>query len=168
MASSKINWPPGLQPGDTPIYTYNELTIAEPPAVVWAWLIRAAWWPRWYGNCQDVRFISGDGPDLTPGMVFSWKTFGLRVETVVKEFVPGERLAWYGTGLLGARGYHAWVIEPTASGCHVITEETQRGLVPSLGRLYLRRGLLREHQHWLEGLAKMAQRGLPSDVETKH
>ncbi len=163
MASPKINWPDGLRPSEAPVYTYNELTIPAQPAVVWAWLIRAAWWPQWYGNCHDVRFVAGDGPDLGPDTHFTWKTFGLRVETVVKTFSPHEQLAWYGTGLLGAYGYHAWVIEPTADGCHVITEETQSGLIPSLGRLYLRRELLREHQNWLEGLAQMARQGLPDD-----
>jgi hypothetical protein len=33
---------------------------------------------------------------------------------------------------------------------------TQRGIVPSLGRWLLRRGLLTQHQHWLEGVARMA------------
>jgi hypothetical protein len=51
---------------------------------------------------------------------------------------------------------HTWLICPTPQGCTVITEEVQAGLVPSLGRLYLRRGLQQWHQRWLEGLAARA------------
>jgi hypothetical protein len=43
----------------------------------------------------------------------------------------------------------------------VITEETQVGPLTTVGRWYLRRGLLREHQNWLEGLSRMAQTGDP-------
>jgi len=40
--------------------------------------------------------------------------------------------------LLGAHGYHAWIIEPTVAGCYVATmsspKETESDLVPSLGQ----------------------------------
>ncbi|MFQ5458140.1 MAG: SRPBCC family protein [Myxococcota bacterium] len=157
-----LDWPAGLRPGETPIYTRNELAIPAAPERVWAWLIRAGSWPAWYANCRNVKFLSKDGPDLGPGTVFAWTTFGVRVKTTVREFTPSARLAWEG-GALGGRGYHGWIIEKTGAGCRVITEETQRGLVPSVGRLYLRRELLREHEKWLEGLSRMAQGGLPAD-----
>ena len=48
------------------------------------------------------------------------------------------------------------------AGCRVITEETQRGFLPSLGRLYIRGALHRNHQAWLEGLARMAATGVPA------
>lgn len=38
----------------------------------------------------------------------------------------------------------------------VITEETQQGFIPSVGRFFLRGGLLKWHQRWLEGLGKVA------------
>jgi hypothetical protein len=43
----------------------------------------------------------------------------------------------------------------------VITEETQQGFVASVGRWMLRRGLLRWHQRWLEGLGAVAATSLP-------
>jgi hypothetical protein len=85
----------------------------------------------------------------------------VRVETTVTECMAPERLAWRGK-TFGGTGYHGWVIQRTAGGCRVITEETQRGIVPSLGRWFLRRGLLRQHQKWLEGLARVAARGVPA------
>ena len=47
---------------------------------------------------------------------------------------------------------------PEEGGTRVVTEETQHGWVPFLGRWYLRRGLLKWHQRWLEGLAERAAR----------
>jgi uncharacterized protein YndB with AHSA1/START domain len=163
MNECDIRWPPDLLPAESPVHTRNELRIRADPSVVWAWLVRAQEWPRWYSNCKDVRFQFKPGPDLAMGTRFSWTTFGVRVDTTVQEFVAPRRLAWRGSGL-GACGYHAWVLEPLDGGCHVITEETQAGLVPSLARAFLRRGLLREHQSWLEGLARVARGGLPPDV----
>ncbi len=155
-----LSWPAGLHPDETPVYTLNALDIPAPAEHVWAWLIRAARWPEWYGNCGNVRFLSGAAPDLAAGTEWGWTTFGVPVRTTVTEFEPPARLAWLG-GALGAQGYHGWLIERTGAGCRVVTEETQRGFVPSIARWYLRRGLLREHQNWLEGLSRMARSGSP-------
>jgi len=70
-------------------------------------------------------------------------------------------LGWDATAL-GLRAYHGWIFEPVdANHTRVITEETQAGPLPMVGRWFLRRGLLREHQNWLEGLSRMAQTGDP-------
>jgi len=142
------------------VYTYNALDVAAPPERVWAWLVRPSTWPSYYDNASNVRFVDGVGSELALGARFRWRTFNVTVETTVTELVPNERLAWAGK-TVGGTGYHGWVIEPAAGGCHVVTEETQRGIVPSLGRWFLRRGLLVQHQRWLEGLARMAARGVP-------
>jgi hypothetical protein len=67
------------------------------------------------------------------------------------------RLAWSGTGL-GAAAYHAWDIEPTPAGCRVSTEETQRGLVPTLARPLLRPLLKYTQEVWLEALKQVSTR----------
>lgn len=160
--STVTHWPPDCLPERSPIYTWNELTLSISPELAWSWLIRAPLWPNWYSNSKRVVLENAAGPDLAVGTWFSWTTFGVRVRTVVEEFVPYERLAWRGKGL-GAAGYHAWYLEPRPQGCHVITEETQHGLIPSLGRWVLRPGLLHYHQKWLEGLERMGQTGFPPD-----
>jgi len=165
MGSSKINWPEDLRPENSPVYTYNELVIPAEPRVVWAWLIRAAWWPQWYPHWKEVKILSGPGPDLEPGTVFIatapiWKIFSAKIKTTVQDFSPLARLAWRGKAF-GVHGYHAWIIEPQGAGCKVITEETQRGLLVSLTRSSTQREILNRHQTWLEGLAKMSPRGLP-------
>ncbi len=157
-----IHWPEDMDPEGAALHTANRLSIDSPIEIIWAWLVRAGLWSSWYSNCKRLRFESGSGPDLGPGSDFSWVTFGVRVRTRVEEFEAPTRLGWRGTGL-GASGYHAWLLEPTASGCHVVTEEVQRGLVPSLGRGLIRLGLLHYHQGWLEGLARVASTGEPPD-----
>jgi hypothetical protein len=156
----ELDWPEGFHPDETPVYTRNEIRILADPKHIWAWLIRAGLWPTWYANSRNVEFLSGTAPDLAHGTVFAWTTFGVRVKTTIREFTPPTRLAWMG-GAPGARAYHGWLIEKTGDECRVITEETQRGIIPSLGRYFLARGLEREHQKWLEGLARMVQGGLP-------
>src|SRR5207244_3563490 len=138
-----------------PVYCRNELSIDAPAAVVFAHLVRAAKWSEWYSNCKRLRFENGPGPDLALGTRFTWTTFNARIDSTVRELVADERIAWDAKGL-GARGYHGWVIEPTASGCHVVTEETQRGWGIRLVRRLLRASMLVQHQKWLEGLARMA------------
>lgn len=125
---------------------------------IWPWLVRATRWPTYYANCRDVQFVSGRGPDLEKGTVFRWRTFGVPVETRVEEFVPFERLSWSGRGL-GARGFHSWVLVNEAGRCRVVTEETQRGVIPYVCRLPFRRMLLHQHQLWLKGLAHVAAKG---------
>ncbi len=160
---SEVLFPPQFEPSRGPLFTHNELLIEAPREQVWAWLVRASRWPEWYGNCRDLRFDRATpGPDLTHGSRFDWITFGFRVRTVIEEFIPGERLAWSGVAT-GGRGYHGWVLEPRgAKRCRVVTEEVQRGLVPTVGGFILRRQLLAWHQRWLEGLAQRAATGLPS------
>lgn len=156
---SVVRWPAGAEPEGAAIYASNELEMPVSPEALWPWLVRATLWPSFYSNARRVR-LEGGGSDLAKGTRFRWVTFGVPVATVIEEFEPCERLAWSGSGL-GARGYHGWVIEPTAGGCKVVTEETQRGFVPSIGRFLLRPGLLHFHQRWLEGLERAAKTGLP-------
>ena len=98
--------------------------------------------------------IEGGGP-LALGTTFHWNTFGVRVHTVVEEFEPPHRLAWSGKAF-GTSAYHGWVLEADGEGTRIVTEETQRGVVASVARLYLRRALHKHHQRWLEGLARVA------------
>ena len=72
---------------------------------------------------------------------------------------PGEgvrprnaRIAWLATGV-GVQAYHAWLITPTATGCTILTEETQHGLIARAGRLVFPNRMERWHQKWLEALA---------------
>jgi len=150
-AAPSIRWPAGLAPSECIVHTRNELSIAASPEAVWRVLIRAAEWSSWYANCRRLRFEAGGGPDLSAGTRWRWTTFGMRIASTVVEFEPAERLAWSARAP-GSRGHHAWLLTPTATGCHVVTEETQKGWGIRLIRRPLRQGLLKQHQIWLEGL----------------
>jgi hypothetical protein len=135
--------------------------MSSRPDVVWAWLIRAQLWPTWHPNSANIRFITGQPPDLALGTRFKWKTFRLTVESKVLEFVPMERLAW-DAHATSFDGYHAWLIEKTETGCHVLTEETQRGLLPRLQKAFTPNRMKNQHRVWLERLKNNAAKGLPT------
>jgi hypothetical protein len=158
-SQSQVVFPAGKRAEESPIFTRNELFIAAPAERIWALLVRAARWPDFYGNAKDID-IEGGSPDLALGTKFHWTTFGVRVHTVIDEFVPLRRLSWSGHAL-GSTAFHGWVITPAPGGCVVVTEETQQGFVPSVGRIFLRKGLLKWHQRWLEGLASAATSEAP-------
>ena len=165
MKSSKVYWPPDLRPENSPVYSYNELEIGVAEAeLIWSWLIRAESWSSWYPNCKDLRILKDEGPNLEAGSEFDWTTFGVRVKTRVDKFIPYEALSWRGSGL-GAEGYHIWIIEPLKYSYKVITEEVQRGFVPYVGRYPIKKLLLKYHQIWLEGLARMVRSGLSPGIK---
>ncbi len=155
-----IRWPERYEPSRCAIHVRNEILIPAPPGPAFAWLIRAAWWPRWYPNARDVVFFEGEPPDLKMGTRFRWKTFGIAIEARVLEFEPPSRIAWDARGL-GVDAWHAWLLEPTPEGCRVVTEETQRGWLSRLNSLVFPHRMFRWHQNWLEGLREQATKGAP-------
>lgn len=158
-----ILWPSDLDPAVASLHVRNELVTEIAPERIWPWLIHARRWPEFYADASQV---STPAPELAMGTHFTWRTLGVSVSTVVEELVPNERLAWRGTGVLGAKGYHAWVLERRGAGTYIVTEETQRGLVPSLLRSRLKRNLFDCHQRWLDGLVRAASLGHPDSLPT--
>jgi Polyketide cyclase / dehydrase and lipid transport len=150
-----MKWPQGFTPSESPVHARNEIAIAAAPERVWRWLIRAAAWPSWYSNSRDVRFLSGTPPDLALETEFRWKTFGATITSRVIVFEPPRELGWDARGIL--RAYHGWEIVREDSGCRVITEECQNGLLPGLAFWYLRPMLIRGHQNWIESLKARAE-----------
>lgn len=159
----RVNWPPKYAPENAPVHVRNEMTMAAPADAVWAWLIRAPLWPTWYPNSAGVQLAAGAGPDLALGTRFHWRTFGASLDSTVREFVPGERIAWDAQGV-GADVYHAWVLRRTPEGCYVLTEETQHGWLARLGNLFLPNRMHEGHQVWLEALQRQAAQGFPGPV----
>ena len=155
-----IQWPERFHPSNAPVHVVNEIDVPTPCEPVWAWLIRAQLWPSWYDNSSDVQFVNHPGPDLQAGTEFTWRTFGVHISSTVQEFEPPFRIAWAARGA-GVDAYHAWLLEPTAAGCHVTTEESQYGILARTGSFLMPERMSRGHQRWLEGLREQAMRGLP-------
>lgn len=162
--TTQIIWPAEYNPSTCPIHVRNILEMASPPETVWAWLIRAMQWPKWYPNSENVVFLSGNSPDLALGTCFRWKTFGVTIESTVKEFTPFERLSWDAHGA-GLDAYHAWLIQKTDGGCVVDTEEVQHGSLARLSRTLRPHHMEEKHQLWLESLRDRAKTGLPPLVD---
>lgn len=154
-----MRWPVGLEPERASVHARNQMMIPADSARIWRWICRASRWPEWYVNCDWVRFRGG-GPDLFPDAHFVWKTFGVRVRSAVLVFEPYTEIGW-SVSAFGLTGYHGWTIEPAEGGCRVVTEQSHNGRLSPMGRWYLRRALLREHQSWLESLHTMAITGEP-------
>ncbi len=161
-----ILWPTHFAPPSCPLHVRNELRIPASPERVWAWLVAATLWPTWYVNSAHVRILQGNGSDLAQGTKFRWKTFDVTITSTVLEFVPHERIAW-DAHALGIEVYHAWVLRPTAEGCHVLTEETQHGWLARLGKLFMPNRMHKYHQIWLEALARQSRAGLPPKAPLK-
>jgi Polyketide cyclase / dehydrase and lipid transport len=138
-------------PRIAPVRVRNELVMNVAPERIWSVLVRAVEWPNWYPNSKRVRIESG-GTDLYLGAQFSWCTFGVCLKSVVQEFAPFERIAWTAKAI-GIDAYHAWLIVPAASGCRVITEETQYGWMARLADTMMPNRMHHYHQMWLDRLA---------------
>jgi len=146
-----IRWLKGYAPDEAPIHVVNTIDAAVPASLVWTRLIDAAGWPAIYANAHDVK-VEGGGAELFDGARFTWRTFGVSLKSRVLEFEPETRIAWLATSP-GVKAYHAWLITPTPTGCTILTEETQYGLVARAGRLLFPHRMEHWHQEWLEALA---------------
>jgi hypothetical protein len=156
-----INWPEKYSPERTAVHAHNELEMPAPPEAVWAWLVRADLWPTWYSNSKGVVIEDG-GRKLGPGVKFRWKTFGTSLTSTVEEFVPNERLGWTARAM-GVDVYHAWLINRTPTGCLVVTEENQNGLLARLSNSLRPGNIERYHQVWIESLMVKAKNGPPPE-----
>lgn len=160
-----IRWPAEFEPARCAVHIRNELEIAAPASHVWSWLVHARLWPNYYDNSQNVVFITDtESPILRENTRFTWRTFDVNLESQVREYVEGERIAWDARGLLGLHVYHAWLIVPQGeNSCFVITEESQLGFVAKLGKLFRPNRMHAQHQRWLEQLQVMAKQGPAPD-----
>jgi uncharacterized protein YndB with AHSA1/START domain len=154
--AERINWPQRYGPDRSEFFVHNEIDIAAPPERVWAELVAAEAWPTWYEGASEVKVTAG-GP-LTEGAEFSWKTMDQSFVSNVKEFVPPFRLSWE-SSKSDIQGYHAWLIIPTATGCRVVTEESQFGFLTLMQKLFVPKKLSMLHDRWLAELKRRAEKG---------
>ena len=155
-----VIWPPAYDPKTSAIYALNDIDVQAPPEVVWKLLVEAESWARYFPAENQVKLPRGE-PELVLGIHWTRVTVGFPMSLVVTEYEPFRRLAWSTTvdgDATGSSAYHGWVITPTETGCHVLTEETQQGpfFLEELGRKYPG-ALYRYHQEWVECLARAAE-----------
>lgn len=155
-----IHWPARYEPSEASFFVHNAIDIDAPPEVVWDLLIHAEAWPQWYEGASNVRVLGTSSGLLESNASFSWSTMGLDFTSTITEFVPRERLSWESRKAT-IKGYHAWLITPTTTGCRVVTEESQYGFLTTMQKIFVPRKLHRLHDVWLTGLKRLAETGAP-------
>jgi uncharacterized protein YndB with AHSA1/START domain len=155
-AAERIHWPENYLPEQATFFVHNEIEIITPPQVVWDILVQAEAWPKWYVGALNVTVLHPAGSRLAADGVFAWNTMDLDFESRIKEFAPPFRLSWE-SRKYSIKGYHAWLIIPTDKGCHVITDESQNGLLALAQKIFLPNKLRKLHDVWLGELKKQAE-----------
>jgi hypothetical protein len=148
-ANEQIHWPKEMTPKKADSFVHNQIFIKAPASVIWSNLVKAKDWPKWYANSSDVQIT--DRSELGPKTEFKWTTLNFLIASRIDEWVPNERLSWYGDGP-GIRAYHTWLIVPKADGCEVITEESQVGPSAIKFNLAEPRAMYDAHDWWLSAL----------------
>jgi uncharacterized protein YndB with AHSA1/START domain len=150
--TESIRFPAEYDPSRCPVHVVNTIEISASPVEVWDYLITAADWQTWQPALSNVRIQDGSHK-LSQHAAFTWKADGMTIASTVKEFVPKQRIAWDGKGT-GVDSYHAWLITPTPNGCRILSEETHRGMIARLLKLFAPNFTHNWIQKkWLEALA---------------
>jgi len=123
-----IKWPAEMKPSRSPIHFTNELEVATSVETIWSLLTDPKAWPSFYPGVEHVHLLDGHAR-FGAGTRFETNLAGQDVHASVQEFEPMTRIAWGGYPKVAehSRAYHAWIITPTANGCHLWTEETMQG-----------------------------------------
>jgi polyketide cyclase/dehydrase/lipid transport protein len=157
--SSEIHWPTGLSPHNADLFAHNEIFIKAPSSTVCQHIVEAQRWPEWYPNSHDVQIVNHQGGVLRADSKFEWSTFGLHISSAIHEFVPNNRLGWFGKGTgVDAVFYHTWLLVPAADGCQVVTEEVAKGPGAIGFRKSDPNALHRGHEIWLDGLKRLSEK----------
>jgi short-subunit dehydrogenase/uncharacterized protein YndB with AHSA1/START domain len=140
-----------------PIEVRNETVIPASAERVWDLLTDVERWPSWYRACRWVRLESPRGAGGRTS--FRWKAHPVELRSTV---VAADRPHSF-TFVADARGLHAertFTVNSTADGqSTVVSHETQVGLLPWLGRVFLSRRLRAANQAMFDDLARAAGRG---------
>ena len=149
--SKDIHWPEGFHPKQADMFAHNEIDIHASCTKAFANLVDAEAWPTWYSNSHNVKILTAGDGKLHDRSRFSWETFRSHTESEVHEFVPDQRLGWFGNGT-GTRAYHTFFLLNASEGCHVITEEVAKGLVAVVVRHIIPNTMHDGHELWLRTL----------------
>ncbi|WP_118134444.1 SRPBCC family protein [Oceanicella sp. SM1341] len=156
----KVIFPADHDPRVSSLYALNEIDARAPIETVWKLLVEAGSWFEHFPAENRISILGG-ARELGPGTRFTRVTVGFAMSCRVTEHVPMRRLAWSTTvegDETGSTAYHGWVLTPTATGTHILTEETLQGpfYLEEIGRK-APGALYDYHQTWVEGLAKRAE-----------
>jgi len=132
-----------------PIEVRNQIEIRASAERVWDLLTNVERWPSWYRAC---RWVHVDAPGS-----FRWKAHPVKLRSTVVTSVRPHSFAFTADGL-GVHAERTFTIRPTPDGLGtvVVSHETQVGLLPRLGQLFLGPRLRAVNQIMFEDLARAA------------
>ena len=138
-----------------PIVVRNEIVIRASVERVWDLLTDVERWPSWYRACRWVRVESTDSAGRATS--FEWKAHPVELRSTIVTDDRPHTFAFTADG----RGVHAertFTLRSTPDGLSTIvaSHETQVGLLPRLGRLYLTPRLRAANQVMFDDLARAA------------
>ena len=130
-----------------------ETVIRAPAERVWDRLTDVERWPSWYRACRWVRIEAA--ASATQPLVFRWKAHPVELRSAV---VASDRPHSFAI-IADAVGLHAertFTLRATPDGSStvVVSQETQIGLVPWLGRAFLAPRLQAANQAMFDDLAR--------------
>ena len=137
-----------------PIEVDNEIVVPASAERVWDLLNDVEHWPSWFRACRWVRLESNGGATRPS---FRWKAHPIALRSAVVAADRPRSFAFVADAR-GLHAEHAFTLRPTPDGLNtvVVSHETQLGLLPRLGRVYLAPRLRAANQAWLTDLARAA------------
>jgi hypothetical protein len=174
--SPEVNWPTPMFNGAAEIFAHNQIVINASCDTVWDHLIHAELWPHWCPYSGKVT-IWDRSQVLQKNSKFIWVSADLpqevpifvgypadRVDGLVVEFVPPNRLGWRSFGrqqtIHGSLvdSYHNWFIKPMGPRkCLVTFEEVATGMAARWARCAYPELVHLTHEHWLEALKRVSE-----------
>jgi short-subunit dehydrogenase/uncharacterized protein YndB with AHSA1/START domain len=141
-----------------PIVVRNEIVIRASAERVWDLLSDVERWPSWYRACRWVRVESGGSAGRAAS--FQWKAHPVTLRSIVVAADRPHTFAIIADGI-GVHAERAFTMRTTPDGSStvVVSDETQVGPLPWLGRLYLAPRLHGANQVMFEDLARAAAHG---------
>ena len=136
-----------------PAIADGEIEISSPAGTVWTVLADLAAWPTWN---RDVRSVTLEGP-VEPGTVFRWKSGPASLVSTLQVVDEPREIAWTGV-TMRIHAVHVFRLSPSDGGTSVRSEESWRGLIPTLFRGYSRRTLRSGIESVLAALKLEAER----------
>jgi len=136
-----------------PAVAEGQIQIDAPPEVVFEVLSDLSGWPSWN---SDVRSISVSGP-VQPETRFRWKAGGATMSSRLEVVTPPSEIGWTGKAM-GINAVHVFQFEGRNGGTRAKSQESFRGLIPSLLTGYSRKILQRGIDGILSALKVEAER----------
>lgn len=110
-------------------------------------------WDKWQIHIKSPELKGA----LREGTPFSWKTGGIRLNTVLHTVEPYTHIGWSGKSL-GVYAIHNWTITELNKQTEVLVEESMEGLLTWILKPILKSTLEKANQNWLNLLKKECER----------